>query len=83
MAKDTILKVKFHIFDVEWEDNYEYEAIFFDLNEMKAFIYDNIAVGNNVIVLNKEEVPMDIRTLLTKFSNHFQKGRYIKWQDLQ
>ena len=71
MAKDTILKVKFHIFDVEWEDNYEYEAIFFDLNEMKAFIYDNIAVGNNVIVLNKEEVPMDIRTLLTKFSNHF------------
>jgi hypothetical protein len=71
MAKDTILKVKFHIFDVEWEDNYEYEAIFFDLNEMKAFIYDNIAVGNNVIVLNKEEVPMDIRTLLTEFSNHF------------
>ena len=71
MAKDTILKVKFHIFDVEWEDNYEYEGIFFDLNEMKAFIYDNIAVGNNVIVLNKEEVPMDIRTLLTEFSNHF------------
>lgn len=71
MAKDTILKVKFHIFDVEWEDNYEYEAIFFDLNEMKAFIYDNIIVGNNVIVLSKEEVPMDIRTLMTEFSNHF------------
>lgn len=71
MAKDTILKVKFHIFDVEWEDNYEYEGIFFDLNEMKAFIYDNIAVGNNVIVLNKEKVPMDIRTLMTEFSNHF------------
>jgi len=71
MAKDTILKVKFHIFDVEWEDNYEYEAIFFDLNEMKAFIYDNIVVGNNVIVLSKEEVPMDIRTLMTEFSNHF------------
>ena len=71
MAKDTILKVKFHIFDVEWEDNYEYEAIFFDLNEMKAFIYDNIVVGNNVVVLNKEEVPMDIRTLMTEFSNHF------------
>jgi len=71
MAKDTILKVKFHIFDVEWEDNYEYEAIFFDLNEMKAFIYDNIVVGNNVVVLSKEEVPMDIRTLMTEFSNHF------------
>ena len=71
MAKDTILNLKFHIFDVEWEDNYEYEAIFFDLNEMKAFIYDNIVVGNNVVVLNKEEVPMDIRTLMTEFSNHF------------
>ena len=71
MAKDTILKVKFHIFDVEWEDNYEYESIFFDRNEMKAFIYDNIVVGNNVIVLSKEEVPMDIRTLMTEYSNHF------------
>lgn len=71
MAKDTILKVKFHIHDVEWEDNYEYEAIFFDLNEMKAFIYDNIVVGNNVVVLSKEKVPMDIRTLMTEYSNHF------------
>lgn len=71
MAKDTILKVKFHIFDAEWEDNYEYEGIFFDLNEMKAFIYDNIVVGNNVIVLSKEKVPMDIRTLFTEYSNHF------------
>ena len=71
MAKDTILKVKFHIFDVEWEDNYEYEAIFFDLNEMKAFIYDNIMVGNNVVILEQAEVPMDIRTLMTEYSNHF------------
>ena len=71
MTKDTILKVKFHIFDAEWEDNYEYEAIFFDLNEMKAFIYDNIVVGNNVVVLSREKVPMDIRTLMTEFSNHF------------
>lgn len=71
MAKDTILKVKFHIFDVEWEDNYEYEAIFFDLNEMKAFIYDNIIVGNNVVILEQAEVPMDIRTLMTEYSNHF------------
>ena len=71
MAKDTILNVKFHIFDVEWEDNYEYEAIFFDLNEMKAFIYDNIMVGNNVVILEQAEVPMDIRTLMTEYSNHF------------
>lgn len=71
MAKNTILKVTFHIHDVEWEDNYDYEAIFFDLNEMKAFIYDNIVVGNNVVVLNKEEVPMDIRILMTEYSNHF------------
>lgn len=72
MAEKKILKVVFHIHDVEWEDNYDYEGIFFDLNEVKAFMYDNIMVGNVITIISKEEIPATIRDLLEgQFCNHF------------
>ena len=72
MATDkTILKVVFHIHDVEWEDNYDYEGLFFDLNEVKAFMYDNIEAGNVITIIRKEEIPATIRTLLEEYPSHF------------
>lgn len=49
-----ITAITFFIQDVEWDDEYEYTAFFFNEAEVGAFITDNEKVGNDVRILKVE-----------------------------
>ena len=66
-----VLVVKMLINDVEWDDIYEYEGIFFSEDELQTFIYQNEDVGNTVDVLESLLIMEDLKTLEEKYPNHF------------
>lgn len=49
-----ITAITFFIKDVEWDDEYEYTAHFFNEKEVGAFINDNEKVGNDIRILKVE-----------------------------
>ncbi len=69
--KTIVLVVKMLINDVEWDDIYEYEGIFFSEDELQIFISQNEDVGNTVDVLESLLVMEDLETLEEKYPSHF------------
>lgn len=69
--KTIVLVVKMLINDVEWDDIYEYEGIFFSEDELQIFIRQNEDVGNTVDVLESLLVMEDLETLEEKYPSHF------------
>ena len=65
------LIVTFHIIDREFEEEYDYEAIFLKESEMLEFMRENLEVGNRIEVISYKEEEADLEELKNRFYNHF------------
>lgn len=67
----TVLRVMFHIIDVEFEEEYDYESVFLKESEFIGFVRENLSVGNSISVISIDEETADLEELKNKFFTHF------------
>lgn len=65
------LIVIFHIIDREFEEEYDYEAIFLKESELLGFMRENLEAGNRIEVISYKEEDADLEELKNRFFNHF------------
>ncbi len=59
----TVYKYYMTITDVEFDDVYDFEAMFLDHFEADRFLTENEAVGNSIIIHKFEEIEVEPEVL--------------------